>query len=62
MTIRTRSRLLMCFTLVLALLCVGSASADVVEFANGAKVEGKVVARDDDSITVKTIVEGRELT
>lgn len=62
MTIRTRSRLLLCFALVLPLLCVNSACADVVEFANGAKVEGKVVARDDDSITVKTTVDGRELT
>ncbi len=62
MVVRKKPRLLLCSTLALSLLCVGVLRADEVEFVNGAKVEGEVIARDDDSITVKTVVDGRELT
>lgn len=57
---RIRSTAILTFSLALALAT--SLRADVVELTNGNKVEGQVIARDDESITIKTTVGERTFT
>lgn len=62
MMTKTNLGLRTCLIVCLALQLSASARADVVEFVNGTKVEGQVVARDQESLTVKTTVGERTFT
>jgi len=48
--------------LVVLALAASRASADVVEFLSGSQLEGKVVARDAQSITIEVTLGGRALS
>ena len=48
--------------IVVLLVLAGSASADQIEFRTGAKLEGRIVARDDKQVKIETTVGGRTYT
>lgn len=62
MTFVTKIRLATILTLCGLSILVTSLRADIVELSNGNKIEGQVVARDSESITIKTTVGERTFT
>ncbi len=51
-----------CAAIWAVFLIVAAAGADVVELLSGAKVEGRIVARDDKSVSIETKIGGKLFT